>query len=208
MQLPSRPAWLRPILVVAGALIVVVVVIGLAGGWQQAEGAARPRVPEASAGTRIDAGPVEVEVHSWGVVRTKDYLADDTAIRPVLAVRLTVTTTADAVLPFPSHLLRPVTIAEDGWLTAVRAGDFTSLSRLTPGVSEEVIVTTPVADPDDLDALGDVPLLLDVMEYAWRQHSLSREVQWWEEAAIASVTIPRDQSFFGPYQDAIAEELW
>lgn len=208
MQLRPRPAWLRPILLAGGALIVVVVIIGLAGGWRQAADATRPAAVEVGAGERIDAGPVEVSVHSWGVVRKQDFLLDDAPIVAMLGVRVTVTTTADAAFPFPTHLVRPVSVAEDGWLSAVRAGDFTSASRLTPGVSEEMIVTTPVLDPEELEALGDVPLVLDVSQYAWRPHNLSREEQWWEEGAIATVTIPRDQAFFGPYQDAIDGGQW
>lgn len=187
-------------------LAVGALVVGLLGGWSEATDATRPQVDRVAPGEPVDAGPVDITVHGWGIVEMEDYGAEDVPIVANLAIHVTMTTTADASLSPLTHVLRPTTIEEKDWLSAVRAHDLTRLSTLNPGVTEEAILTTPVVDPAELEALGDVELELAVMGYEWREHGLSREVNWWEEDPVAVVTVPRDQDFFTTYQDSLVEE--
>lgn len=200
------PRRLWPVVGVFGVLALGALVVGLLGGWSEATDATGPKAERVAPGEPVAAGPVDIEVHGWGIVEMEDYLADDTPIVANLAVHLTMTTTANDTLSLPTHIVRPTTIEEEGWLTAVRAGDLTRLSSLTPGVTEEVIVTTPVVDPAELEGLGEQELELAVLGYEWREHGLSRELNWWEEDPVAVVTVPRDQAYFATYQDSLVED--
>lgn len=199
----SRHLW--PLAAVVGVLLAAIVGIGLAGGWAEADGARERDLPEVAAGEGIDLGPVRLSLHSWGVVPLEDYRGEEPRVVATLAIRATITTTSTESMNLPTHLVHLADVAEDGWLSAVRVGDLSRFSSLTPGVTEEVILTLPVADPAELEALGDDDLELLPTAYEHAAHTLSGELGWWERDPIAVVAVPRDQSAFAAYVAALAE---
>lgn len=198
--------WGRAGVVAGVVLLVVVLVVGAAGGFRTVE--AR-ELPEHVAGEPVDLGPVSVTVLEHLVtdqVQTSRLEQVDGATA-WLVVRARVEVTDDQTLDsLPTTLVPPPGVAlseEDGRAEPDRQlllRDGTSLPQGHPGLPEEMAYLWAVADPADVPDPLELTLLGSTSYYS----PIYQRESWAMPEPVGRVVVPRTDDV----PEVLVEEQW
>ncbi|TNU76261.1 hypothetical protein FH969_04015 [Miniimonas arenae] len=196
--LRSRWTW-----VTIAAVVLVVLVIGLLGGWRRV---APEGLPEVAPGEEVDLGQFRIAATGWTVYEHVDTWDPD-EVTPMLALGLTVTNTGGYTASLPLSMFELPGVAVD---TATgethRSGELDATWTLAPDVTLDVVVLYEMLDGAQPPS-GDDPLELVLVEYDYHPHALNGEEGWWPVQAVGTVALPRDDAVAETMTAALAREL-